>query len=106
MGASAFFGQPALQSLMNIVKPKISALGCYVPTGVLTNADLERMVQTSDDWIMSRVGIRERHKAAPDQATSDLAVQAARAALAQRGMDASELDAMPDCDAVLEGQLP
>ncbi len=82
---------------MNIVKPKISALGCYVPSGVLTNADLERMVKTNNDWIVSRTGIRQRHIAAPEQATSDLAVQAAKAALEQRGMDGSELDAIIVC---------
>lgn len=82
---------------MNIIQPKISALGSYVPPGVITNADLEKMVQTNDEWIVTRTGIRERHKASPDQATSDLAVEAARAALAQRGMDASEIDAIIVC---------
>jgi 3-oxoacyl-[acyl-carrier-protein] synthase-3 len=82
---------------MNIVKPKISALGCYLPTGVITNADLEKMVKTNDEWIVTRTGIRERHKAAPDQATSDLAVEAARDALEHRGLDPSELDAIIVC---------
>jgi 3-oxoacyl-[acyl-carrier-protein] synthase-3 len=82
---------------MNIVKPKISALGCYLPTGVITNADLEKMVQTNNEWIVTRTGIRERHKAAPDQATSDLAVEAALAALQHRGLPASELDAIIVC---------
>jgi 3-oxoacyl-[acyl-carrier-protein] synthase-3 len=76
---------------------KISALGCYVPPGVLTNQDLERLVETSNEWILERTGIVERHKASPDQATSDLAVEAARAALAQRGIAASELDAIIVC---------
>jgi 3-oxoacyl-[acyl-carrier-protein] synthase III len=71
---------------------KISALGCYVPPGVLTNQDLEKMVETNDEWILQRVGIRERHIAAPDVATSDLAVEAAKIALEQRGIAASELD--------------
>lgn len=82
---------------MNIVKPKISALGSYLPTAVLTNADLEKMVKTNDEWIVTRTGIRERHVAAADQATSDLAVEAAKEALAHRGMDASELDAIIVC---------
>jgi 3-oxoacyl-[acyl-carrier-protein] synthase-3 len=82
---------------MNIVKPKISALGSYLPTGVITNADLEKIVQTNDEWIVTRTGIRERHRAAPDQATSDLAVEATCAALAQRGLNASELDAIIVC---------
>ena len=48
-------------------------MGYYVPEKVLTNFDLEKMVDTSDQWIVERTGIRERHIAAPDQATSDLA---------------------------------
>ena len=73
---------------------KITALGCYVPPGVLTNRDLEKMVDTNDEWILQRVGIRERHIAAPEVATSDLAAEAAKVALAKRGIDASELDAI------------
>lgn len=82
---------------MNIIKPKISALGSYVPAAVLTNSDLEKMVQTNDEWIVSRTGIRERHVAAPDQATSDLAVEAAKSALQHRGLDASALDVIIVC---------
>jgi 3-oxoacyl-[acyl-carrier-protein] synthase III len=76
---------------------KISALGCYVPPGVLTNQDLEKMVETSNEWIITRTGISERHIAAPDQATSDLALEAAKIALAQRGVSPSELDAILVC---------
>src|SRR5713101_5103646 len=76
---------------------KISALGCYVPPGVLTNSDLERMVETSNEWILKRVGIAERHIAAPEVATSDMALEAARIALAQRGIAATELDAVIVC---------
>jgi 3-oxoacyl-[acyl-carrier-protein] synthase-3 len=76
---------------------KISALGCYVPPRVLTNFDLEKMVDTTNEWILARTGIRERHVADPGTATSDLAVEAARAALAERGMDAAELDAIIVC---------
>ncbi len=76
---------------------KISALGCYVPPGLLTNHDLEKMVDTSNDWILSRTGIVERHMAAPDVATSDLAVEAAKITLEQRGIEASELDAIIVC---------
>jgi len=78
-------------------KAEITAVGCYVPPGVLTNADLEKMVRTNNEWILDRTGISERHIAAPDVATSDLATCAARAALAQRGIDASELDAILVC---------
>ncbi|HWZ31926.1 MAG TPA: beta-ketoacyl-ACP synthase III [Bryobacteraceae bacterium] len=76
---------------------KITALGCYVPPGVLTNHDLEKMVDTNDQWILERTGIAERHIAPPEMATSDLAVEAARIALAQRGVDAAELDAIIVC---------
>jgi len=62
-------------------KAKITALGCYTPPRVLTNAELEQMVQTSNQWILERTGISERHIADPDIATSDLATCAARLAL-------------------------
>jgi 3-oxoacyl-[acyl-carrier-protein] synthase-3 len=76
---------------------KISALGCYVPPGVLTNFDLEKMVDTTNEWILERVGISERHIAAPEVATSDMAVEAACTALAQRGIGAGEIDAIIVC---------
>jgi len=77
-----------------LVRVKISALGTYVPPRLLTNADLEKMVETSDQWITERTGIRERHIVDKGVATSDLAVEAANKALAQRGIAASELDAI------------
>jgi 3-oxoacyl-[acyl-carrier-protein] synthase-3 len=80
-----------------VPKVKISALGCYVPERVLTNDDLEKMVETSNQWILERTGIAERHIAGAGTATSDLAVQAARQALDRRGIDASELDAILVC---------
>ena len=76
------------------IRAKISALGTYVPPRLLTNADLERMVDTNNEWIMSRVGIRERHIAAKGVATSDLAVEASRKALAQRGLEPSQIEAI------------
>jgi 3-oxoacyl-[acyl-carrier-protein] synthase III len=76
---------------------KISALGCYVPPGVLTNQDLEKIVDTSNQWIIERTGISERHIATPEIATSDMAVEAARIVLAERGIDARELDAIIVC---------
>lgn len=78
-------------------KAKITALGCYTPPNVLTNADLERMVDTNDQWIQDRTGIRERHIAGPGMATSDMAIEAARCALAQRGLDGTALDAIIVC---------
>ena len=78
-------------------KAKITALGCYAPPRVLTNAELEQMVQTSNQWILERTGISERHIADPDVATSDLATCAAMLALEQRGIDAAELDCILVC---------
>ncbi|MBA3914444.1 MAG: ketoacyl-ACP synthase III [Acidobacteriales bacterium] len=74
------------------IRAKISALGTYVPPRVLSNADLERMVETSNDWIMERTGIRERHLVEKGVATSDLAVEAAKKALGERGMTPSEAE--------------
>jgi 3-oxoacyl-[acyl-carrier-protein] synthase III len=80
--------------LAQLHRVKISALGTYVPPRLLTNADLEKMVETDDQWIMERVGIRERHIVDKGVATSDLAVEAAKKALAERGIDPSEIDAI------------
>ncbi len=74
------------------IRAKISALGTYVPPRLLTNADLEQMVDTNNEWIMSRVGIRERHIAEKGTATSDLAVAASKKALAQRGLDPTQIE--------------
>ncbi len=70
----------------------VAGVGSYVPERVLTNGDLEAMVETSDEWIVTRTGIRERHIAEPDQAASDLALPAAREALEQAGVEPEELD--------------
>jgi 3-oxoacyl-[acyl-carrier-protein] synthase III len=78
--------------LTKAIRAKISALGTYVPPDVLTNADLEKMVDTSDEWIMTRVGIRERHIAGKAEASSDLAVHAAQKALAQRGLKPTDIE--------------
>ena len=74
------------------VRAKITSLGTYVPPRLLTNADLERMVETSDQWIVERTGIRQRHIVEKGQATSDLAVEAARACLQERGISAKEVE--------------
>jgi 3-oxoacyl-[acyl-carrier-protein] synthase-3 len=78
----------------NVTRVKISALGTYVPPRLLTNADLEKMVDTTDQWIAERTGIRERHIVDKGTATSDLGVGAAKQALAQRGIAPSDLDAI------------
>jgi len=78
----------------NPVRAKISSVGSYVPPRLLTNADLEKMVATNDQWIQERTGIRERHLVDKGVATSDLATEAARICLAKRGIDASEVEAI------------
>jgi 3-oxoacyl-[acyl-carrier-protein] synthase III len=70
----------------------ITGLGCYLPDKVLTNDDLATLVDTSDEWIRTRTGIRERRVAAENQAMSDLALPAAAAALADSGVDPKEID--------------
>jgi 3-oxoacyl-[acyl-carrier-protein] synthase-3 len=74
------------------IRVGIAGLGRYVPETRLTNADLEKVVDTSDEWIVQRTGIRERRIAAPDELTSDLATKAARAALQEGGIDPAEVD--------------
>src|SRR5438094_4068480 len=70
----------------------ITGVGSYVPARVLTNAELEKMVDTSDEWITSRTGIRERRLAAKTEFTSDLAAQAAQRAMEKAGVTADEID--------------
>src|SRR6185436_7037921 len=84
------------RSFMKSATPRaaITALGRYVPERVMTNAELERIVDTSDEWIRTRTGIQERRVAEPGTPTSELAVRAARQALEFRGVAASELDAV------------
>jgi 3-oxoacyl-[acyl-carrier-protein] synthase III len=70
----------------------ITGLGAYAPDRVLTNDELATLVETSDEWIMERTGIRERRIAAPEQALTDLALPAAREALEQAGVEAKDID--------------
>ena len=70
----------------------IAGLGSYVPARVMTNADLERMVETSDEWITTRTGIRERRIAGPSETTSDLALKAARRAMSDAGVGPGDID--------------
>jgi 3-oxoacyl-[acyl-carrier-protein] synthase-3 len=71
---------------------RIVGTGKYLPERILTNADLEKMVETTDEWIRSRTGIEYRHIAADDEATSDLAFKAGRAALEDAGLDPGDID--------------
>ena len=75
-----------------MLNAKITAVAHYVPEHVVTNFDLEKKLETSDEWIRTRTGIRERHVVAKGQATSDLAAEAARKVLEQRGLPASAID--------------
>jgi 3-oxoacyl-[acyl-carrier-protein] synthase III len=94
----------------------ITGLGCYVPDRVITNDDLSKTLDTSDEWIMERTGIRERRVAAEDQAMSDIALPAATRALEDAGVQGSDLDliivatvtpdmAFPSTGAILADQL-
>lgn len=80
--------------MANMVRAKISALGTYVPPRLLTNADLEKLVETNNEWILARTGIRQRHIVDKGVASSHLAVEAAKSALAERGISASEIEAI------------
>lgn len=77
---------------MSLIPVGIIGTGKYVPERVLTNRDLEQMVDTNDEWIVTRTGIRERRLAAAEQASSDLAYEASLQALANAGIRAEELD--------------
>lgn len=83
--------------MTNPVRAKISALGTYVPPRLLTNSDLEKMVATTNEWILDRTGIRERHIVDRGVGSSDLGVGAARQALAERGIAPSEVEAIICC---------
>jgi 3-oxoacyl-[acyl-carrier-protein] synthase-3 len=75
-----------------MIYSKIEGTGSYLPKKILSNADLEKMVDTTDEWIFSRTGIRERHIAAKGEHTSDLALEAAKNAIASAGIDANQID--------------
>src|SRR6266545_7562149 len=77
---------------MSKVNAGILGTGHSYPKGVLTNADLEKIVDTSDEWITTRTGIKQRRKAAPDEYTSQFAVRASREAIERAGIDPTEID--------------
>jgi 3-oxoacyl-[acyl-carrier-protein] synthase-3 len=84
----------------------VRGLGHYLPLDKITNDDLSRMVDTSDEWILPRTGIRSRHVAAADEATSDLAAAAGMRALADAGIDASEIDLLIVATATPDAPVP
>lgn len=75
-----------------VLRVMIAGTGTYLPERILTNAELEKMVDTNDEWIVSRTGVRERRIARPDEATSDMAIPAARAALEAAGIAPQDVD--------------
>lgn len=77
---------------MTIVRSAVTGVGSYLPDRIVTNAELSELVDTSDEWIRERTGIRQRHRARDDQPTSDLAVEAARKALAAAGRTPADVD--------------
>ncbi|MBP9231698.1 MAG: 3-oxoacyl-ACP synthase, partial [Phenylobacterium sp.] len=81
-----------LQPLTKVLRSVVTGVGGYLPDEIVTNADLTKTVDTSDEWIIERTGIRQRHRAAPDQPVSDLAVEAARKALAAAGKTPADVD--------------
>ena len=70
----------------------ITGIGSYLPAKILTNAELEKMVQTTDEWITTRTGIKERRVAAKDQFTSDMAAEAAKRAMKMAGVSAEQIE--------------
>jgi len=77
---------------VSVVRSVVTGVGGYLPEDVVSNEDLSRVVDTSDDWIRERTGIRQRHRARDDQAVSDLAVEAARQALDSAGRTPADID--------------
>jgi len=75
-----------------MTKAQIIGIGAYAPKRILTNEDLERMIETSSDWIVQRTGIRERHVVDENEATSDLAIRAAQQALERAEVEPGEID--------------
>jgi len=87
-----------------LVRSRIISIGSYLPERVLSNFDLEKMVDTSDEWIIERTGIRERRIADESQAASDLAFEASQIALERAGLNAGEIDLI--IVATVTGDMP
>jgi len=77
---------------VSVIRSVVTGVGSFLPEQVVTNADLTKIVDTSDEWIVERTGIRQRHKARDDEPTSDLALKAAERALADAGKTAADVD--------------
>ncbi len=77
---------------MSVIRSAVTGVGSYLPEQIVTNDDLSKFVDTTDEWIVERTGIKKRHRARDDEPTSDLATEAARRALAAAGKTASDVD--------------
>lgn len=78
--------------MAGLYRSRVAGTGSYLPEGLITNADLEKMVDTNDQWIVERTGIKRRHKAAPGEITSDLSYQASIRALKAANLEAKDID--------------
>jgi 3-oxoacyl-[acyl-carrier-protein] synthase-3 len=87
-------------------RSRVAGTGSYLPAGILTNADLEKMVDTNDQWIVERTGIQRRHMAAADEATSDLCLVAAKKALLDANLTATDLDCIIVCTVTGDQVMP
>ncbi|WP_299471735.1 beta-ketoacyl-ACP synthase III [uncultured Roseibium sp.] len=91
---------------MSVIRSIVTGCGSFLPEKVLTNNDLAKMVDTSDEWIVQRTGIEQRHIAAEGQVTSDLALEAAQRALQDAGRDASDIDTIILATATPDNTFP
>lgn len=91
---------------MSVIRSTVLGCGSYLPEKVLTNQDLAKLVDTSDEWIVQRTGIQQRHIAAEGEVTSDLATNAAKAALAHAGIDAQDIDTIILATATPDNTFP
>src|SRR5262245_61724566 len=92
MSTTQTFKNPRAQHGFQGRSCSITSVGSYVPERILTNAELEKMVDTSDEWITTRTGIKERRLAAKNEFTSDMATQAAQRAMDKAGITAEQID--------------
>ena len=91
---------------MTVVRTVVRGTGSYLPAETLTNDDLAKFVDTTDEWIVERTGIKERHRAAPGEYTSDLAAEAARRAMAAAGVTAEDIDLVVLATATPDNTFP
>lgn len=89
-----------------MIRSKIIGTGSYLPEKVMTNADWEKLVDTTDEWITTRTGIKERHFAAEHEASSDLAAQAATRAIEDAGIDKNDIDVIIVCTISPDNNYP